>query len=254
MFQYEDGATLPLLYHLNSEPWLNLDAYAAVSAEVPFPARVAAADCIALPRPDGTSQMARALAQRRSCRRFAHRALAAATLAELLAGTYGIVEPGALANGTLLLRRPIPSAGALYPLTLYPSVQNVQDIPDGAYRYLPLHHRLEPVASRPAEPDLHRMLLAQSFISEANALVLMVAGFDRMLAKYGPRGYRYVLIEAGHAAQALCLLAGEAGLASLCIGGFRDSRVNAWLGLDGTHEAVVYGVALGWPDEAPAET
>ena len=42
MFQYEDGVTIPLLYHLNSEPWLNLDAYAAVSAEVPFPARVAA--------------------------------------------------------------------------------------------------------------------------------------------------------------------------------------------------------------------
>ena len=89
-------------------------------------------------------------------------------------------------------------------------------------------------------------LLAQPFISNANLVIFVAAQFQRTLAKYGPRGYRYVLLEAGHVAQNLCLLAEERGLTTLCIGGFRDAKVNGWLGIDGMREAVVYGVAVGY--------
>ena len=43
--------------------------------------------------------------------------------------------------------------------------------------------------------------------------------------KYGPRGYRYMLLEAGHAAQTLCLSATELGCATLCLGGFEPSAI-----------------------------
>jgi SagB-type dehydrogenase family enzyme len=89
----------------------------------------------------------------------------------------------------------------------------------------------------------------QDFFVAANVVAIFSAVFERTLKKYGPRGYRYILFEAGHAAQNLCLVAAELGLGSLPLGGFLDSRLNAFLGLDGLAEAALYGVAVGYPLE-----
>ncbi|MFB6259261.1 MAG: nitroreductase, partial [Thiohalorhabdaceae bacterium] len=53
--------------------------------------------------------------------------------------------------------RTAPSAGGLYPLTVYLVAGAVTDLSPGVYRYLPAHHRLEHVA----EGD-HRARLAQA--------------------------------------------------------------------------------------------
>ena len=78
---------------------------------------------------------------------------------------------------------------------------------------------------------------------------MISAVFPRTLRKYGARGYRYVLLEAGHVAQTICLLAAEQQLGSLCMGGFWDARLNAFLKFDGTTQAVVYCVGVGHPAE-----
>ena len=72
--------------------------------------------------------------------------------------------------------------------------------------------------------------------------------FGRSQKKYGTRGYRYVLLEAGHSAQNVCLRAAELGLGSLCMGGFEDARLNRMLGLEPAREGVVYAVAVGHPE------
>ena len=72
------------------------------------------------------------------------------------------------------------------------------------------------------------------------------AVFNRSQKKYGPRGYRYILLEAGHLAQNLCLIAAEFNLGSLCMGGFYDSRLNRFMEFDGLTEAVIYSVAAGY--------
>ena len=54
MIPVEDGTTLPLLYHLNSEPWMNLEAYAQHSYEVEF--KREAGEALALPTPGENSQ------------------------------------------------------------------------------------------------------------------------------------------------------------------------------------------------------
>jgi len=246
MIKSDDSTALPLLYHLNSEPWLNLDAYAATSAEVPFLVRVPRDHCVALPRAEAGGPVAQTLAMRRSCRRYAARPLSAHVLAGLLAGAYGVQAATRFNDDRVVLRRPVPSAGALYPLELYLSLTRIEGVPDGVYHYHPLHHRLEPVRPPATSEEVADLLLAQAFVGEANVLLFVGASLGRTLDKYGPRGYRYLLLEGGHVAQALCLLAAENGLASLCIGGFRDSRINRWLLLDGVHEAVIYAVALGW--------
>ena len=80
-------------------------------------------------------------------------------------------------------------------------------------------------------------------MENANLVFCLVADFSRTQKKYGPRGYRYILLEAGHSAQNICLAATELGLGSLCMGGFVDSLVNSYLGLEPHDEGLVYAVA-----------
>jgi SagB-type dehydrogenase family enzyme len=147
-------------------------------------------------------------------------------------------------GGGAFLRRTVPSAGGLYPLELYILVHRVDGVPPGIYHYDALGEAIETlgdVSWRKHAPDI---FYTWPFVAEAPAILCFAAVFDRTQAKYGPRGYRYVLIEAGHAAQNLCLAAADEGLSTLCMGGYRDGALNRLLGL-APREGVVYSVALG---------
>jgi SagB-type dehydrogenase family enzyme len=81
---------------------------------------------------------------------------------------------------------------------------------------------------------------------EAAALcVLLVGNFPRTKFKYGERGYRFALLEAGHLAQNILLIAEALGLGALPVGGYVDAHLNALVGVDGCEQAVLYGVVIG---------
>ena len=142
---------------------------------------------------------------------------------------------------------PIPSAGGLYPLELYVAADRVSDVTRGLYHFHARDHLLEPLDYSGAIADMVGALMQQHYLENAAALIFIAAIFPRTQAKYGPRGYRYALIEAGHVAQNICLGASELRLATLCIGGFMDHRLNALLQLDGRTGGAIYGVAVGHP-------
>ena len=246
MLRRDDAASLPLLYHLNSEPWFNFEAYRAAAYEPPrpFPAR---GRYLELPPCDVPSNLQTLLQARRSCRQFAERPLSRPDLAALLNGAYGVVGAMQAGNGSWALARPAPSAGALYPLEVYAATRRVEDIPDAVYRYAVMAHGLEPAPKTASFEAAAECVLTAEFLRNANCLLMLSAVFHRTLKKYGPRGYRYILLEAGHVAQNVCLLAAERGLSALCVGGFWDARLNALLGLDPREEAIVYCVAIGHP-------
>ena len=81
-------------------------------------------------------------------------------------------------------------------------------------------------------------------LDPASAL-LITASFSRARSKYGIRGYRNVLLEAGHAAQNVLLAAAALGVAACPVGGFVDEGLNSLLALDGVGRAVVYLLRLG---------
>jgi SagB-type dehydrogenase family enzyme len=237
MLPEDDFQSLSLLYHLNSEPWPT--PAGDVTAGRPA-ARGDRADAAVVPlAPPVDTPFGALLARRRSVRQYADRPMESATLATLLA------------NSTR-----IPSAGGLSPLALYVATRAVVDVPDGVH-YYDSHTRALALLRSPFGVGLSEWVpafLAQSFVADANVLLLLSAVFERTQRKYGPRGYRYVLFEAAHAAQNFCVTASELGLGSVCLGGFLDSRVNPLLGVDPRREAVVYAVAagsIGREDEVP---
>jgi SagB-type dehydrogenase family enzyme len=170
-----------------------------------------------------------------------------AAVSDLLSAGYGVAGAAPLDGGGLFLRRNVPSAGGLFPLEAYLIARNVEGLADGLYHYDVRGHALACLRRGDLSAEIEPVFLTYPFVCNANLIVCLGAVFPRIQKKYGPRGYRYLLLEAGHAAQNLCLAAAERDLASLCMGGFFDSRLNRLLGLDPRCEGAVYTVAVGLP-------
>ncbi|OGJ54835.1 hypothetical protein A2880_02980 [Candidatus Peribacteria bacterium RIFCSPHIGHO2_01_FULL_49_38] len=72
--------------------------------------------------------------------------------------------------------------------------------------------------------------------------VIITAVFSRTINKYGDRGYRNILIEAGHVGQNLYLVSESLGLKCTAIAGTKDEEIERFLDIDGVTESVVYAL------------
>lgn len=200
-------------------------------------------DVVSLPPPDlrGVA-LADALAGRRSVRQYGNRELALGELATLLYSAYGVTER---TPGTTQSLRVAPSGGALYPLELYVACSRVRGAEHALYHYDPLRHCLELLRPLDTEDELGPLTPYPELLAPSAAVILVTAVFWRSRFKYGARAYRFTLIEAGHAAQGLLLAAAALGLATVPLGGFYDRFVDAFLGIDGLHEAAIYLLPVG---------
>jgi SagB-type dehydrogenase family enzyme len=242
----KDPNGLSLLYHLNSEPWLDEEAYRGSPYVQEFINPDPSAAYLPLPASQPSS-LTSLIRNRRSVRAYRPAQLAIASLSRLLSDCYGATNVEQLSGGGSFLRRSVPSAGGLYPLEMYVLAHEVEGLEDGIYHYDARGHGLAALQTQASHAALEPIFLTYPFISHANLIVCIVAEFLRTQKKYGPRGYRYMLLEAGHAAQNLCLSATEQGLGSLCMGGFFDSPLNAFLELPPLEQAVLYAVSVGHP-------
>jgi SagB-type dehydrogenase family enzyme len=157
-------------------------------------------------------------------------------LATLLDAAYGRRPPN---------RRTVPSGGALYPLELYVAAHAVRGLPPGVHRYDTELHALERHAPHDPWPALERACPFPGLLGGGAAALLVLAVFGRTRFKYGQRGFRFALLEAGHLAQNAVLCAAALGVPALPLGGFYDGRVDELVGADGVEESVVYAIVLG---------
>lgn len=158
------------------------------------------------------------------------------TLARLVVAGYGEAAGG---------RRTVPSGGGLYPLELYVVALRVDGLPAAVYHLDPLTPALEIVEPGDHREELCRALPLADLVEHATAALFLTATFWRSRFKYGLRGYRFALLEAGHAAQNVVLAAAAADVSALPLGGFYDALVERMLGADGVDESVLYGMVLG---------
>lgn len=180
------------------------------------------------------------LAARRSERDFAPGAIELVQVATLLRAAYGVTHDS---HGLPL--RCTPSGGALYPLEVYVAATSVEGLEPALYHFDPLREALELIRSPRLPDELGPLTVYPELFTRAGVVFLVTALFWRTRFKYGLRGYRFALLEAGHLAQNLLLAATALDLASVPVGGFFDRRVDAFVGADGLDEATVYAVAVG---------
>ncbi len=193
-----------------------------------------AAKIINLPAPSykGKYSIEETIVWRRSIRDYQNTHLSLQQISQLLWAAQGITD-------SEFGFRAAPSAGALYPLTLYLLTK------DGLFRYIPDGHKLVEISSEDKRPMLVRASLGQSFLREAPADIVIAGNFRITEAKYGARAYRYVLMEIGHVAENIHLQAISLGLSSIAVGAFWDNVVKKNLELPDNHDPL-YIIPIGY--------
>jgi SagB-type dehydrogenase family enzyme len=180
-----------------------------------------------------------AISSRRSCREYSGLPLTLQAMSTLLFHASGTPDGG--------YRRCLPSAGGLYPLELYAVATDVEGLASGLYHYDVRAHRLVQLHQGDLRADLAQAVFIEEAVQTASAVFVLTGVFGRSKIKYGERAYRFVLLEAGHAMQNICLTATVLGLGACPVGGFVDDKINDLLNVDGIDEAAVYAATIGPP-------
>lgn len=195
-----------------------------------------------------------AIESRRSNRTFTHCPVSLELVGTLLHFGYGRVRSRGEIASSARPSRAVPSAGALYPLEIFFYSQCLQGQRAGFYHYNPCDHRLWLVKPESNNRVLENAVVDHDCVENCSIVVFITARFHRSIFKYGDRGYRFILIEAGHVAQNLQLVAEGLGLSTICIGGFFDRRIDELLRLDGLTESTIYLLGVGGKSEGSSGT
>ena len=172
--------------------------------------------------------------QRRTVRALSSNPLDLHQLSQLLWAAYGLTGGGGF-------KRAAASAGALYPMDVYvvAGQEGVEKIKAGVYRYEPPGHMLSRVLSGDMRVALSSASLSQSWMAKAPVNFVITAEYHRATSKYGERGVRYAMIEAGHIAQNLFLQAEALGLKAGLVGAYRDNEIIRVMNIPSSHEPLL---------------
>lgn len=153
--------------------------------------------------------------------------------------------------------RPHPSGGARYPIRLLMYCHAVAGLERGTYLYDPQTHSVDQLSAT----DLSSHLLmtspwtipgatppkATGHIGAADCPLWIFPAADLTYQRlaYGLRSYRLIMMECGHIAQNLSLMATRLGKACIGLSGYMDDAVNQLMNVDGVNAAVLYVYLVG---------
>lgn len=183
---------------------------------------------------------------RRSRRNFVQQTMAVPQRTALFARIFSnlFVDPGTLGGQgrDSNIQDQATRAGKF--LTLGMVCQNLEGLADGFYIFSQDFSRLDLMKTGNQAPALARVCLDQEWIGFANINFLFMANLEELEKALGPRGYRYIMFNAGRIGQRIYLAAQDLGLGCCGIGALYDGEAKALLDLN-EESALVYGVAAG---------
>lgn len=139
-----------------------------------------------------------------------------------------------------------PSAGARFPIEIYLVIFiGNDDLKPGLYHYNIKSHALDVLWERKFSPEDIDGLFTYPWVKNASMAIVMTAVFWRNQNKYGERGYRYILLEAGHIGQNFYLASTALGLKCCALGGTKDEELEKLIDIDGVTESLVYSLVVG---------
>jgi SagB-type dehydrogenase family enzyme len=243
-------------YHENSKHFFYASDVDFSTKPSPFKEYLDCNRRIALPRPASLSidtPLDKAILSRRSCRNFVFKPISLETLSKILYFGYGVTG-NVYYDNVEVLTRPCPSGGALYPYEIYPIVLNVSGIQAGVYHYSPIDHRIELLKPGQFTNQVIELFIKQPHIANSSVCIVLSAVLKRTTWKYGARGYRHILLEAGHLTQNMCLVSTAEGLGTLTLGSFDDNSLAHFIGFDPAYEPPIYGLIIGYKNSSVKET
>ncbi len=195
---------------------------------------------VTLPNPTSTSVSLESVLQNRSSfdRSVSDRAFSQDELGTLLGLALGARKKQGSRN--------YPSAGAQFPIETYVIGNLLEGVDSGVFHYHPGAHALEHLWPLPESFDMSR-LIRPSITPLSSTFVIFTSVWERSAKKYGDFAYSHALLEAGHMAQNILLVATAIGAQCRPVAGCEDPYVAEILDLDPETEQFIYGVLLSPP-------
>jgi len=195
--------------------------------------------------PKYSDHFLKTLLTRKSIRDFASQGIRLSDLSQLLTLSCGLRN-----DGNDYGYRTYASAGGRYPIEVYVAVFNSEELDKGIYHFNVLDNSLELIKMGECCNKVRKFYQNQSIVISQDypCLILLSMVFNRTMEKYGERGYRFILLDAGHMSQNLYLVATYLGLGivELGAGAGSDDDVGSLLGIT-DDENIFLSFALGYP-------
>jgi SagB-type dehydrogenase family enzyme len=160
-------------------------------------------------------------------------------LSRLLQSAHGITAA--------LDRGPTPSAGGLQALELYLVHWATTWLPSGLYHYDRPGHHLSQIADRAERAAWEDLVPSLHGLAGGALLWVLVGDVARVADKYGDRAGRFLLLEAGHLMQTLCLVSAGLGLCTVPLGGSFEREIACQFLLPSTDAVLYIGVCGAAP-------
>lgn len=186
------------------------------------------------PRTDGDVSLEKCIKGRRTIRDFIPMELTLKQLSQILWAAQGITED----NG---FKRAAPSGGALYPMDIYAVIgkDGVKGLNEGVYHYEPGTHGVSRISDGDRRGSVAKAALSQKWMAKAPVNILITAEYGRICSKYGKRGIRYAMIEAGNVGQNIFLQSGALGLSAGIVGAFHDKDLIEAVNIPKDHQPLL---------------
>jgi SagB-type dehydrogenase family enzyme len=202
---------------------------------------------IDLPKPEeidlGTYDLRKAMEERRSLRRYTEEALSLKELSYLLWLTQGIKK---FDEKRHVVWRTVPSAGCRHPFETYLSVNRVEGLEPGLYRFVAGQHKLVALDLDQTFNDrLTKVCFNQRQVNTSAVTFIWAAVPYRTVWRYSERSYRYLYLDAGHVCQNLHLAAESINCGICAIGAYDDDAADKLMGFDPPESFVIYMASLG---------
>ncbi len=141
-------------------------------------------------------------------------------------------------------RGPVPSSGGLQSLELYLATFTGAWLPAGHYHFDRAGHHLSQLRAGTTRERWQEIVPGLELLQGGAILWVLAGDGARIEEKYGERGYRFLILEAGHLMQNLCLLSASLGLCTVPLGSFFEGEVAREFGLP-DDDVVLYAGLCG---------
>jgi SagB-type dehydrogenase family enzyme len=210
-----------------------------------------------LPLPSPTKMplgLSEVVARRRSVRSYTGDVIHLEDLSAILAAAGGISDyPKVQTHGgeeVTLKFRTVASAGGLFPIDIVFAALAIEGLPKGVYRFDPNSQQLV----RLFEAEQVDALLQCFAIPKGSISIELACGVFfligqpwRTMRKYGNRGMRFVLMEAGAIAHAINLAIAALGYGSVECASVYDDEAHSVLRIDGVYVTLIHSIVFGCP-------
>ncbi len=185
----------------------------------------------------------KAIEERRSLRRYQDDQLSLEELSYLLWLTQGVKKEDEKRH---VVWRTVPSAGCRHPFETYLSINRVEGLQPGVYRFVATQHKLVTLdISDTFNEQLTDVCLGQRQVATSAVTFIWAAVPYRTIWRYSERSYRYLYLDAGHVCQNLHLAAETINCGICAIGAYDDDAADQLLGFNPPEMFVIYMASLG---------